>query len=133
MIKNYDLESDVLYISFYDPPLEADNSSMIGDTTYRYKDGSLIGFTIVKWSEHIDPPRQEGCALCRDCGRTVHDFVAPDDLWIEAWGNDGGVLCYDCFCERLAQKGNYSVFELKLQEGMKRESYYRSSNKVKTE
>jgi len=75
------------------------------------------------------PKWMDGCAKCRDCGRTVHDFIAPDDLWVEAWGDKGGILCYDCFCERLAQKGNYSVFELKLQENM-RESYYQSSRRT---
>jgi len=46
----------------------------------------------------------EDCARCEDCGRNVHDFSVPDDLWIEVYGNDGGVLCYDCFCNRLDEK-----------------------------
>ncbi len=42
----------------------------------------------------------EDCARCRDCGRNVHDFTVPDWLWIKVWGNDGGILCYDCFANR---------------------------------
>jgi len=80
--------------------------------------------------EFLHPEWMRGCALCKDCGRTVHDFVAPDDLWIEAWGSGGGTLCYDCFCERLIQKGFYAVFELKLQDNMKKYYYQSSVTKV---
>jgi len=73
----------------------------------------------------LHPEWMQGCAKCRDCGRTVHDFIAPDDLWLEAWGSLSGILCYDCFCERLTQRGLYSVFELKEQEDMM--EHYRTS------
>jgi len=42
----------------------------------------------------------EDCARCRDCGRNVHDFLVPTWLWVRVWGNEGGILCYDCFCDR---------------------------------
>lgn len=45
-------------------------------------------------------PLIEDCARCRECGRNVHDFSVPDWLWIRIWGNRGGILCYDCFCNR---------------------------------
>lgn len=53
-------------------------------------------------------------SFCKDCGRTVHDFHAPDVIWRQiAPGNDGaGVLCYDCFCERCAKHGLPSVYTL---------------------
>ena len=73
----------------------------------------------------LHPKWMKGCAKCEDCGRTVHDFIAPDDLWIEAYGGPNGILCYDCFCERLAQKGLYSVFELREQADMIK--HYRGS------
>jgi len=66
-------------------------------------------------SEVAYPKWMRECARCEDCGRAVHDFIAPDELWYEAYGSESGVLCYDCFCERLTQKGQYAVFELKLQ------------------
>lgn len=72
-------------------------------------------------------PSNHDCARCRDCGRTVHDFIIPDEIWNEVmtgspiiYLRDGvtpskegasGVLCYDCFCERAREKGlpsNYS-------------------------
>ena len=40
------------------------------------------------------------CARCEDCGRNVHDFTVPDCLWKAVYGNEGGILCYDCFCNR---------------------------------
>ena len=49
-------------------------------------------------------PLIEDCARCRDCGRNVHDFIVPDDLWIEVIGHNWGVWCYDCFCNRADEK-----------------------------
>jgi len=47
----------------------------------------------------------EDCARCQDCGRNVHDFHVPDDLWETVIGDpDGGVWCYDCFCNRSDEK-----------------------------
>jgi len=52
-------------------------------------------------------------AFCRDCGRDVHDFRAPDEAWRAAWGpGGGGILCYDCFCERLRYSGQPEVWRL---------------------
>ena len=65
--------------------------------------------------EVAHPKWMYDCAACHDCGRTVHDFVAPTDLWMKAYGSMGGILCYDCFCERLAKKKQYAVFKLELQ------------------
>ena len=45
-------------------------------------------------------PLIEDCARCRDCGRNVHDFHVPDELWLEVIGSLDGVWCYDCFCNR---------------------------------
>jgi len=44
-------------------------------------------------------------SYCRDCGRNVHDFDAPDWAWQQVWGDSGGVLCYDCFSERCHKLG----------------------------
>lgn len=51
-------------------------------------------------------------AYCRDCGRDVHDYQAPAEVWLQVWGNAGGVLCYDCFCERCADAGLPAVWRL---------------------
>jgi len=53
-------------------------------------------------------------AFCKRCGRTVHDFSAPDWTWrhIRPLIKHGDVLCYDCFCELCAQKGLPSVWKL---------------------
>jgi len=48
-------------------------------------------------------PLIEDCARCRDCGRNVHDFYVPDELWAKVIGS-GGVWCYDCFCDRADRK-----------------------------
>jgi len=45
----------------------------------------------------------EDCARCWDCGRNVHDFNVPDELWEETI-NKEIVLCYDCFCDRADRK-----------------------------
>jgi hypothetical protein len=61
---------------------------------------------------------------CRVCGRSVHDFHAPDELWglvaleipfrPKEWGDstEGGILCYDCFCELIRSKGHIGCFRL---------------------
>jgi len=46
----------------------------------------------------------EDCARCFDCGRNVHDWHAPDWLWMEVIGHNWGVWCYDCFCDRADRK-----------------------------
>ena len=46
-------------------------------------------------------PPIEDHARCEDCGRNVHDWTAPDDVWLSVVGpREGIVLCYDCFCNR---------------------------------
>jgi hypothetical protein len=49
-------------------------------------------------------PLIEDCARCEDCGRNVHDFKVPDDVWIKVYGNKSGILCYDCFCDKADKK-----------------------------
>jgi len=51
-------------------------------------------------------------SYCRDCGRNVHDFDAPDWAWQQVWGDSGGVLCYDCFSERCHKLGIPPVWSL---------------------
>ena len=51
----------------------------------------------------ITYPLIEDCARCRDCGRNVHDFYVPDNIWEEVIGGEG-VWCYDCFCNRADEK-----------------------------
>jgi len=42
----------------------------------------------------------EECARCRDCGRNVHDYDIPNEVWLKVIGRSDGVWCYDCFCDR---------------------------------
>ncbi len=46
-------------------------------------------------------------SFCKHCGRDVHDFHVPDDVWkvIEPYIRDGYTLCYDCFCESCIELG----------------------------
>jgi len=46
-------------------------------------------------------------AFCKHCGRTVHDFRAPDAVWLKVALSirHGNVLCYDCFCEACIAAG----------------------------
>jgi len=50
-------------------------------------------------------PLIEDHARCEDCGRNVHDFHVPDEIWIKVYGNEAGTLCYDCFCDRSDKMG----------------------------
>jgi hypothetical protein len=50
-------------------------------------------------------PLIEECARCEDCGRNVHDFHVPDNIWIKVYGDEAGTLCYDCFCNRADEIG----------------------------
>jgi hypothetical protein len=52
LVINYDKENDVCYINFYNPPLEADSSNMVGDTVFRSKKGKPIGATIMCFSKY---------------------------------------------------------------------------------
>lgn len=53
-------------------------------------------------------------SFCKVCGRDVHDFSAPADIWqqVSPRKNGDGVLCYDCFCERASKKGLPCVWKL---------------------
>lgn len=64
-------------------------------------------WNILQWfNEHvlITYPLIKDCARCRDCGRNVHDFHVPDYIWMRAMGQEEGVWCYDCFCNRADKK-----------------------------
>ena len=51
---DYDKESDVCYINFYKPPLEADFTNRVEDIIFRSKDGKPIGATILNFSKYED-------------------------------------------------------------------------------
>jgi len=55
-------------------------------------------------------------ATCDVCGRKVHDFIAPDEDWIKVVGHEGGILCYDCFCEMCKSKKIFPVWVLERYE-----------------
>ena len=35
---------------------------------------------------------------CRRCGRDIHDFTVPDEIW-NAVAKPTDCFCYDCFCD----------------------------------
>lgn len=53
-------------------------------------------------------------SFCKECGRDVHDFIAPDDIWnrVDEHIKLGHVLCYDCFCEMCGFLGLPEVWNL---------------------
>ena len=53
-------------------------------------------------------------SFCKHCGKDVHDFSAPDDIWdkIEPTIKHGNVLCYDCFCEYCGKLGLPTTWKL---------------------
>lgn len=53
-------------------------------------------------------------SFCKECGRDVHDFLAPDEIWskVEPEIKYGKVLCYDCFCQKCQELGLPSVYFL---------------------
>lgn len=52
---------------------------------------------------------------CRDCKRGYQlVWTAPNDLWNRIWGNEGGLLCPDCFDVRCRAKGTYLRFRVEL-------------------
>lgn len=66
----------------------------------------IYTWNILQWiNRHVlkTYPLIEDCARCWDCGRNVHDFDVPDELW-ERVVNKEIVLCYDCFCDRADRK-----------------------------
>jgi hypothetical protein len=73
---------------------------------YLKKSLGIYLFNILQWiNKRIlkTYPLIKDCARCRDCGRNVHDFHVPDDLWVKVV-NQEIVLCYDCFCDRADRK-----------------------------
>lgn len=40
-------------------------------------------------------------SFCRECGRDVRDFSAPDEAWakVQPLIRVGNTLCYECFCD----------------------------------
>lgn len=54
-------------------------------------------------------------SFCKECGRDVHDFSVPDDIWklIDKTIKHGHILCYDCFCEKCKVLNLPTVWELK--------------------
>ena len=52
VVVDYDKESDVLYINFYDPPKEADYTHRQGAIIFRSKDGIPIGATIIDFTKY---------------------------------------------------------------------------------
>lgn len=53
-------------------------------------------------------------SFCKRCGRTVHDYAAPDDVWrrVRPHIKHGDVLCYDCFCDVCQRAGLPAVWRL---------------------
>jgi len=43
---------------------------------------------------------------CQVCGRNVHDYTVPDELW-NSLAKKEDVYCYDCFCDLTDKKGIY--------------------------
>jgi hypothetical protein len=53
-------------------------------------------------------------SFCKQCGRDVRDFIAPDEVWelISSKIKNGNVLCYECFCDKCEEVGLLSVWKL---------------------
>lgn len=46
--------------------------------------------------------------FCKDCGvEQPVVWTAPDGLWVEIWGNAGGILCPTCFDRRAERLGYF--------------------------
>jgi uncharacterized protein YuzE len=50
---DYDNEADVLYVSFRKPQ-QADDSELEDNVVYHYRDGELVGLTIIDFQEHVE-------------------------------------------------------------------------------
>ena len=58
------------------------------------------------WAKHLMARHMTVIEFCKDCGvEQPVVWTAPDALWIEVWGNEGGVLCPSCFDKRAAALG----------------------------
>ena len=55
-------------------------------------------------------------SYCKHCGRIVHDYSAPDEIWekVEPHIKHGHILCYDCFCEVCYRLGLPCVWQLEM-------------------
>ena len=54
---DYDLEADVLYISFQKPQ-QANDSKMVDDTIINYRDKKIVGITILNASDYLKLGRE---------------------------------------------------------------------------
>ncbi|MBA7545243.1 hypothetical protein ES705_37609 [subsurface metagenome] len=53
-VVSYDEETDVLYISFHNPPLAADFTNRRDDFIFRSKEGEPVGVTIMNFSRYAE-------------------------------------------------------------------------------
>lgn len=62
-------------------------------------------------------------SFCKQCGRDVHDFVAPDEAWerVDQHIRRGHTLCYDCFCAVCSRIGLPAVWAVAELQGDSRE------------
>ena len=44
-------------------------------------------------------------SYCKDCGRTIQDFMVKDDIWRKIVGDNQKELCYNCFQKRAKKVG----------------------------
>ena len=54
VIVDYDRESDVCYVNFHNPPVEADSTTTKKDLVIRSKNGVPVGMTIINFSKYVD-------------------------------------------------------------------------------
>ena len=53
-------------------------------------------------------------SFCKNCGRNVRDYSAPDDVWekIKPQIKLGDTLCYECFSDACEKKGIPTIWKL---------------------
>jgi len=69
-------------------------------------------WNILQWvNRHVlkTYPLNEECTRCEDCGRNVHDYHVPDELWMKIIGDSCKVFCFDCFVNRAREKGEFGI------------------------
>jgi len=73
----------------------------------------MIHLVRVRWKLWLRR-RRPVASFCKHCGRDVHDYRAPDDVWekVEPRIRHGYTLCYDCFCEECGKIGEQTVWDL---------------------
>ena len=52
IVIDYDEKSDVCYINFHKPPLNADNAKTEGDFIFRFQNFKVVGVTILNFSKY---------------------------------------------------------------------------------